>query len=1256
MHRSVFCKISAWVAVFLSSAAAVQAQAPVRVYICQKGEVDAHVFSSSARTYTFAENTNLTTLWLKADGTTETLVTLPDAESTPPVFTGNIPVPEFYFGKERVKYFGLTGAGCLYFGSEDAIAAQANPSMDIGGLGKLKNLVYLDFFNGTVDNLWGRRIDNVSVYAGSNAAVKYEIVDGTLFVGYENLKIENKAQGITTSLSFQYRITPDGSITLVPVAMRPTGTTDETTGAHLYFFSLGLFPGGDKANGVFLSDLNGNVGHAAGWGGIPVVTITDKSYPSGSYAFIQPAACGEIASPKVTRWKYKVTTTEFELNPGTESMAWEEGNRCVFILSTKSSLTGNDLPQNGTEYSDRLGLKIGSSVFAAVAIAEPNGSFIKYRSVSGIAPDTRYYLYAFPYRDTCSGFRYNTTDIPRIEIKTAMAAPAALQVEEASISDTGYTLSVTKAGNEPYLLGVSARQIMPEIFLNNRLQTQAGGYAKGDVITIGGEKIEVLEPCTTEASYKVGGLAAGTERWYYAWSTRADQSEYSYEPICRGFSTLRPVPSIVDFSGAAANAYMNNPSAGGPAGWSFGEDNDDPFYIYNRVPYGNFLSVRMQRRDNGSTAHSTAVSPVFESGEVRRVAAVFNLYFWGEAMTLGEYPSSAPNPGDTLYIQYRLDGQDAWTTIATVTNAANVTDGLLSVNTSAFETAGRNFRLRVLAVSAQPVGRTTNYASIRNFSVYVPCSEVSALQVSEVMNSSALLTWEDKGNTPRAGSYAVEWNRADAPGAPQKASALVREFNLRGLTPATPWVVSVRAVCGEGDTSGEQRVEFTTYRGLPYALKTTADGTIPGEITFRTGVLPSAGQASLQGVDAEKSVWEGAAQLTDSTRIALNIATADNPLWLRLPVLSVGNLRGKARFEAKISGTEGLAISDSVFVLLSSDSLFSRSEVLGVTDLSALGTEKTLDFEFEVTSPYMYIALLTDIGTASGTLYASGMKVEWTEIYCDPVKSLRQSHLGETSVDISWSGEGLEYALLYREVGSEKWDTLFTGETSIHLEGLKSGTAYEYYVLTYCDEEREKVSDKSDTRSFTTLAECAVPTLELVEGSVTHEGVTVIVLSPAPNDTRKQLNIRPADLEECPYEIAVMDLQRDTVKVRGLTDCEAVMYYVKARAICAAGVSAWTAEQSFTTLPMSGNSPLEEGNLNEALRVRVAADEIILENFTGEYVKELQAFSTTGRLLAVFPVNSAADVRLAHHLPKGAVLLRAVSARAWTATFKVIIL
>lgn len=1255
MYKSVFFKKFALLAAFLTLAVASYAQAPVRIYTCQKGGVKAHVFSTSAHTYTFAEGTDLNTLWLKADGTTATLQAMADAYSTPQTFTGNVSIPEFFFGKEKVKYFGLTGAGCLYFGAEDAISASSNPDVDINGSCKLKNFVYLGFYNGTFDAVLGNATAHITpVFAGKNATAKYEIVRDTLFVGYENLKVYSLGNATTMPLSFQYKITPDGVITLIPTAMQPTGATDKATGDNFFFFTLGLLPGGDKSDGVFLSDLSGAVDNVT-WLGISKVEISDKSYPSESYSFKQPAPCQVIAAPEVTRWSYTITTTQFEINPGQESMAWKEGNRCIFLLSSKSSLTGNDLPQNGTEYSDSEGLKIGSSVFATVAEAEePQGSFVRNKKVGGLTPDTRYYLYAFPYNDNCSNFQYNTTKIPRKEIKTAMSAPASLQVEEASVSDTGYTLSVSKSGNNPYLLGVSARQIDPKTLQNNGLQPKAGGYAKGDVITIGGQKIEVLAPCATEASYKVGGLTAGTERWYYAWSTRTNQSEYSYEPICRGFSTLRPVPSTVNFDEAAANDGINSSAAGGPAGWLFGEDNVDPFYVYNRTGLGNFLSVRMQRGDNGQVAHNTAVSPVFASGEARRVAAVFNLYFWRDGATVGDYPASAPNATDTLYIQYRLDGQAAWNTIATVTKSANVSGGSLSVRTSSFETAGKNFRLRVLTASNQPVGReTTNYASIRNFSVYVPCGEVSALQVSDVMNSSALVKWEDVNNTPRAGSYAVAWNKIDVSGTLQKTNVLVREANLRGLASHTPYVVSVRAVCGEGDTSAEQTVEFTTYRGLPYTLKTTTDGTVPEEITFRTGVLPAKGNATPQGVDAGKSVWEGAALPTDNTRIALDFATANNPLWLRLPVLSVGNIRGKAQFTTQLSGSGSFNSTDTIFVLLSSDSLFSRSEVLGMLELSSLNQAQDFAFEFDVTSPYLHMALFTHIGTTSETLFASGMKVEWTEIYCDPVKSLRQSHLTENSVDISWSGEGLEYGLLYREEGSEKWDTVFTGENTVHLDNLKSNTSYEYYVLTYCDEERGKVSDKSDTRDFTTLEECAIPTLEILEGTETYEGVAVVVLSPAP---KKQLHIRPADLNECPYEIAVLDLQHDTTIVRGLTDCKAVTYYVKARAVCGAGISDWTEEQSFTTLDPADNSPLEGANLKESLRVRATADEIILENYTGEYVKEVQAFSTTGRLLAVFPVNSAADVRLAHRLPKGAVLLRAVSENGNTATFKVILL
>lgn len=1261
MFRCTICKaVVSVAAAFLFGSGALYAQSPVRTYTCETGNVQAHAFSDAATTYTFNEETNLETLWLKADGSTAALNVLPDAVSTPQSFTGNAPVPEFYFGKEKVRFFGLTGAGCLYFGAEDVISAQANPDMDITGSGKLKNLVFLQFLNGTVVSgmSW---IYETSVYAGTDAAVRYEIADDTLFVGYENLKVYSQDKLTSLSLSFQYRITPDGSISFVPVAMQPSGVTNKTTGAHYFLFQLGLFPGGSKSEGVFLKDLDGAVeSEIQTWGALPKIEITQTSYPTTSYSFVKPAPCQVIASPEVSTWSYRVTDTELELNPATQSstITWKEGLKCVLLLSTQASLTGDDLPQNGEEYSDKIGEKIGSSVFATVATKETSGSFMKYRSVDGLTPDTRYYLYAFPFNDDCSGFTYNTQDIPRLEIKTAMASPVSLQVNEATISDTGYTLSVSTGDNAPYLLAVSPRQLMPRTLLYNRIPLKEGGYAKGDVITIGDETMEVLAPCLTEESYPVGGLTPGAERWYYVWSTRADQSEFSYEPVCLGVSTLRTMPDTLDFDAAAANANMTSPSAGGPAGWSFGEDNDHSFYVYEREGEGKFLSVAMQQNDEKGVSHSTAVTPVFVSGDARKAGATFNLYFW-KLSTVGEYEPATLDRTDTLYLQYRLEGQDSWTTASTVTSAASVNGGNLSVEMPAFETAGKSFRLRVLAASNfVPSGReSAPSASIRSIRVYVPCSEVSAPQVSEVMHNRALLSWTDV-NTPRAGSYAVMWKQSDA-SAWQEMNVLVREASLTKLTPDMPYVASIRSVCGAGDTSIAQEVYFQTHRTLPYALKPTAEGAMPSEITFRTGGLPASGDAALQEVGADAEVWKMEKFEGDSMFISLKRAEeVENTLWLRFPVLAVGNTRGKAQLDMTLWGTNGLIAWDSLFVLVSSDSLFSRTEVVATFDSSYFVSEaKKVSVEFEVNTPYLYIALYTKFEADGGnhTLFANHISVDWSDIYCDPAGSIRQSHLEKNSIDISWSGEGLEYGLFYREADNAEvgWDTIFTSETSWHLDNLKSNTSYEYYLVTYCDDSREKFSEASDIRVFTTLMSCEISYFEVVAGSETSDGVTVIVLTDAPT---KQASVRPADEDACPYDFGVMDLKFDTVKLRGFTQCENTTYYIKVRAVCPTETGSWTEEQTFTTLPYSSNSPFEEAGLNGALRVRVTADEIVLENLTGEYVRELQAFSTAGRLLNVFAVNSSADVRLAHRLPQGAVLLRAVGENGRTATFKAIVM
>ncbi|MDE5543808.1 MAG: hypothetical protein K2I83_00155, partial [Bacteroidales bacterium] len=79
-------------------------------------------------------------------------------------------------------------------------------------------------------------------------------------------------------------------------------------------------------------------------------------------------------------------------------------------------------------------------------------------------------------------------------------------------------------------------------------------------------------------------------------------------------------------------------------------------------------------------------------------------------------------------------------------------------------------------------------------------------------------------------------------------------------------------------------------------------------------------------------------------------------------------------------------------------------------------------------------------------------------------------------------------------------------------------------------------------------------------------------------------------------------------------------------------------------------------SFDKAVKVRIFESQIIIENTQGLYIKSLQAFSTDGRLLKTYSVNSDQNAYIYHSLPKGAALLRVLGENGKTATYKTIIL
>ncbi|MDE6694465.1 MAG: fibronectin type III domain-containing protein, partial [Bacteroidales bacterium] len=1108
-----------------------------------------------------------------------------------------------------------------------------------------------------------------------------------------------------------------------------------------------------QMEGCFLQDLAGKVGMRS----MENIKITKETYPNQTYRMFPPAACEEVENPEITDWSYTVTSDYIELN-NNDMMCNEGCQACLLILSAEETLTGANLPVDGREYTE-AGTKIGSSLFVVKGDVVKGtlfwGGKVANRTASGLTPGTTYYLHAFPYVTDCAGVRYNTTNIPHRAITTAIAPVNSVSVDEASITENGFTLNIDKGDAERYVLAVSHRQISP--FAKIPLSAKEGGHKVGDKLIFAYSDAEVSEryelevlAVGTDAQYKMVAQP-NTDYYFYVWSTDASQSKFSFDVRTCGVATPYLVPAVFAFDSAARTPMT-------PAGWTLPTtENGKSFLVVE--PIGQKLLTARCYADSQAPLRIEAISPVIKGGA--SVAVTTELYFWKMPSNGLEPVNASLRDGDTVYIQYKGLSENAWTTLSAVTKA-DVLAGRNTITTEGFYLL-EDFQLRYLAVTKNILAEnsTEGYPNISILSVRVGivCRKISSdPEVSQIMQDRATLSWEDDDNTPRAEAYHLRY-RLSENDAWTGRIARNRSYTFPGLKDNTTYTMEVAAVCSAGDTSDYVNVSFTTLRGLPYKFAlaskpgSTNPDTLPEGVTLKTGALPASGTASLSEPDAEKTVW-APMQKTNVYGAGLTVdASMNNPLWLNLPVISTGVSRGKARLSFKLSAwseadaaqAATFGATDTLWVLCSADNKFNGTNAKIKVNLSEVTPQgKTFTFDFEVENAYHYWAVYTNLKTTGNVLFIDSLKIEWTDLYCNAATNLRQSNLSHHSVDISWTGEGMEYGIVYNNRKTDKWDTVYTYETTYTFDNLIPGTPYQYYIIVYCDADRLKMSEKSAIRYFITEEYCDVPTIEIVAGSETWHGVTVVTQS---DEKTREFRIDPKDNYGIGWNAKNGD--KDTTRIHGLVELHefgAITYFIKVRAICPNDTSAWSESKEFTTLPpppcgmptdlkakvneatktatlswTAGENNLTyrvvyragsalrsdtlyssypsctinnirsnvvytwsvrsycerplacdsavEGNrfgtnvgtesvqgFDKAIKVRVFESQIIIENNEGLYIKSLQAFSTDGRLLKTYPVNSDQNAYIYHNLPKGAALLRVLGENGKTATHKTIIL
>ncbi|MDE6629971.1 MAG: hypothetical protein K2K11_00920, partial [Bacteroidales bacterium] len=278
-------------AVFGTLVSGLQAQNPFIGYQSDKTTgVAVHEFSASATVVTLTQGGKLDSLWIGKNGLTG--VSEDTLTATPTTRRNNLEIGfDFPFAGKTMKYYGLTAGGMVFFGERDSLA----PAVNINNQVDTKSADYVHFllscYNSTT--VQGQiRWKSYPLKAGENAYVRYETVQDTLFIGYENLQGVDKF-GNTLTFSFQYAFDKNGKLSFRPVSMEPQVAHNASTGAYYWVYTWGLV----GKPGMLTSDLLYIKADGTSQTSRTYLEITQTSHPLAgeSYTFFPPAPCAAVA-------------------------------------------------------------------------------------------------------------------------------------------------------------------------------------------------------------------------------------------------------------------------------------------------------------------------------------------------------------------------------------------------------------------------------------------------------------------------------------------------------------------------------------------------------------------------------------------------------------------------------------------------------------------------------------------------------------------------------------------------------------------------------------------------------------------------------------------------------------------------------------------------------------------------------------------------------------------------------------------------
>ncbi len=257
--------------------------------------------------------------------------------------------------------------------------------------------------------------------------------------------------------------------------------------------------------------------------------------------------------------------------------------------------------------------------------------------------------------------------------------------------------------------------------------------------------------------------------------------------------------------GAGVANYLTN---------EYVENYGDPFPIIDGAPVyynnaGEVVTVKMYDHVNGIEYNQCTVTLLGEAYEI--YTGDDNVQGWDDPenpIILDFTPQGCPRPGEVTVSDITTSGATvSWTENGTATAwqicLNNDETSLVDINEPYYSItglAGEQYTVKVRAICNSGVSA---WSAVKTFSLAVPCPAPTLLNVTEITDHSALLTWTENGS---ATAWQICLNNDET------SLVDINEpyYSITGLNVKTQYTVKVRAICDSGVSAWSAVKTFTT--------------------------------------------------------------------------------------------------------------------------------------------------------------------------------------------------------------------------------------------------------------------------------------------------------------------------------------------------------------------------------------------------------------------------------------------------------------